>query len=85
MATPPGARARPPVNPIQPAKLLNSKWTAAVPVAREKHFIVTRVVEPEDPAARPEWIDIEAVHSGRVRRIAWRALRDPSVWRRGWV
>jgi tryptophan-rich hypothetical protein len=85
MPSAPGAPARPRVNPIQPAKLLRSKWTAAVPVAREKHFLVTRVIEPEDPAKRLEWIEIEAVHSGRVRRIAWRELRDPSVWRQGWV
>jgi tryptophan-rich hypothetical protein len=56
-----------------------------VPVAREKHFIVTRVIEPDDPSLRPEWVEIEAVHSGRVQRIAWRALRDASVWRQGWV
>jgi tryptophan-rich hypothetical protein len=85
MAIPPGDRPRPPANPIQPAKLLRSKWTAAVPVAREKHFIVTRVIEPDDPSLRPEWVEIEAVHSGRVQRIAWRALRDASVWRQGWV
>lgn len=80
-----GAPARPPVNPIQPAKLLRSKWTAAVPVAREKHFLVTRLIEPDDPAMRMEWIEIEAVHSGRVRRIAWRELRDAAVWFQGWV
>ena len=85
MTAPEGARARSPAISIQPGKLLRSKWTAAVPVAREKHFLVTRVIEPEDPAMRPEWIEIEAVHSGRVRRMAWRELRDPTVWRRGWV
>jgi tryptophan-rich hypothetical protein len=85
MPSAPRAPAGPPVNPIQPAKLLRSKWTAAVPVAREKHFLVTRLIEPENPAMRVEWVEIEAVHSGRVRRIAWRELRDAAVWRQGWV
>ena len=30
-------------------------------------------------------IEIEAVYSGKVSRIAWRELRDTSVWRQGWV
>jgi hypothetical protein len=25
------------------------------------------------------------VHSKAVRRIAWRELKDDSVWRQGWV
>ncbi len=72
-------------NPIQPKKLLLSKWTAVAPVAREKHFIVTRLIEPEAPEAPLEWVEIEAVHSHRARRIAWRDLRDATVWRQGWV
>ena len=39
--------------------------------------------------ARPDgpvlWVEIEAVHSGQSRRIAWRELRDAAVWRQGWV
>ena len=70
---------------LHPKKLLLSKWTAMTPVARQKHFIVTSVVVPERPGAAVEWVDIEAVHSKSVRRIAWRELRDPSMWRQGWT
>jgi hypothetical protein len=103
------------MNPLHPKKLLLTKWTAVQPVARQKHFIVTKVLEPEaaegaitdqghddqpqgiadhqgDLQARKttttpriEWIDIEAVHSGAVRRIPWRELRDTALWRQGWV
>lgn len=106
------------MNPVHPKKLLLTKWTAVQPVARQKHFVVTKVIEPETPgvpaaaaaepatssgarvesrhkgagrprqtaaAARIEWVEIEAVYSGKVRRIAWRELRDTSLWRQGWV
>lgn len=81
------------MNPVHPKKLLLTKWTAVQPVARQKHFVVTKVIESEtaeEPMAaaktqRIEWIEIEAVYSGQVRRIAWRELRDTSQWRQGWV
>lgn len=73
------------MNAVHPKKLLLSKWTAVKPVKREKHFLVSRVVQPEDPAAAVEWVDLEAVHSRVVRRIAWRELRDPAQWKRGWT
>jgi hypothetical protein len=43
-----------PMNPVHPKKLLLTQWTAAEPVAKQKHFVVTQVVEPESaevPAA----------------------------------
>ena len=81
------------MNPVHPKKLLLTKWTAVQPVARQKHFVVTKVIEPETaegPMAaaktqRIEWVEIEAVYSGQVRRVAWRELRDTSRWRQGWV
>ena len=74
----------PPRHRIQPAKLLLSKWTAVAPRNREKHFLVTRVIVPENPDAPTEWVDLEAVYSGRTRRMAWRDLADPAHWMRGW-
>jgi len=62
-----------------------SKWTAVKPLARQKHFLVTKVVEPEPPEAPVEWVDIEAVYSKKVQRIRWRDLLDDAVWRQGWV
>ncbi len=72
-------------NRVDPKKLLLSKWTAVQPVAKQKHFLVCRVIEPDKPGEPVEWVEIEAVHSGVATRIAWRTLRDAAVWRRGWV
>ncbi len=72
-------------NPLHPKKLLLSKWTAVSPQHKEKHFMVARLVQPETPDAPVQEIELEAVHSGRCRRIAWRELRDASQWRQGWV
>lgn len=73
------------MNPLHPKKLLLSKWTAVTPVARDKHFVVIKVLEPELPGAPVEWVELEALFSKRVQRLAWRDLRDPAVWRQGWV
>lgn len=72
-------------NPLSPKKLLLTKWTAVAPTNKEKHFVVTRVVEPEPPAVRVEWVEIEAVHSGRSSMLQWRDLTDGRRWRQGWV
>jgi len=73
------------MNPLHPKKLLLSKWTAVTPVARDKHFVVVKVLEPEQPGAPVEWVELEALFSKRVQRLAWRDLRDAGVWRQGWV
>lgn len=70
---------------LHPKKLLLSKWTAVKPVARQKHFLVTKVILPEPPDSPVLWIDIEAVYSKKVRRIQWRELLDENVWRQGWL
>lgn len=73
------------MNLLQPNKLLLSKWTAAKPMSKEKHFLVSKVVAPVLEGEKVEWIDLEAVHSKATRRIDWRELRDETQWRRGWV
>lgn len=73
------------MNALNPKKLLLSKWTAVAPVNREKHFLVTRIVQPAASDLPIEWIELEAVHSGTVRRIPWRELREEERWRQGWV
>ena len=73
------------MNPLNPKKLLLTKWTAVKPLAKQKHFLVSRVVEPElitDPVVS---VEIEAVFSKATQVIAWRELQDNSVWRQGWV
>jgi tryptophan-rich hypothetical protein len=72
-------------NPLNPKKLLLSKWTAVVPVAKQKHFLVSRVIKPELPEAPIEFVEIEAVFSKSTQLIPWRALQDGEVWRQGWV
>ncbi|MCW2313515.1 tryptophan-rich hypothetical protein [Rhodoferax antarcticus] len=54
-------------------------------MAKEKHFLVTKVVPPELEGGQVEWIDLEAVHAKSTRRMAWRDLRDTKQWLRGWV
>jgi tryptophan-rich hypothetical protein len=77
--------APPEKNPLSTKKLLMSKWTAVSPVDKEKHFVVTRVVEPHPPALRVEWVEIEAIHSGRSSMLRWRELTDGNRWRQGWT
>lgn len=73
------------MNPLNPKKLLLTKWTAVKPVAKQKHFLVSRVLHPDDPTAPVELVEIEAVFSKATQVITWRDLQDNSVWRQGWV
>ena len=73
------------MNPLNPKKLLLSKWTAVKPVAKQKHFLVSRVIQPDDPDNPIESVEIEAVFSKATQVIKWRDLQDDSVWRQGWV
>ena len=70
---------------IHPKKLLLTKWTATQPVRKQKHFLVTKVILPEPPSEKIEWIEIEAVYSKKSRIIRWRELQDETVWRQGWL
>jgi tryptophan-rich hypothetical protein len=69
---------------LNPAKLLLSKWTAATPRNKEKHFIVSRVVQPEPPTLAIEFVELEAVYTRRTVTLPWRALTDVSQWLQGW-
>ncbi len=73
------------MNPLNPKKLLLTKWTVLKPVAKQKHFLVKRVIQPEWPTDPIEWVELEAVFSKATRDIAWRELQDDGVWRQGWV
>lgn len=73
------------MNPLQPKKLLLSKWTAAQPIAKNKHFLVSKIINPELPSTAVEWIELEAVFSKTVTRSRWQDLRDESLWKQGWV
>ena len=70
------------MNKINPAKLLNSKWTAVKPTNKEKHFLVTDIEFDEQGVVLN--CEIEAVMSKRIMPINWQELTDPLRWIQGW-
>jgi tryptophan-rich hypothetical protein len=73
------------MNPLNPKKLLLTKWTAVTPIAKQKHFLVSRVIQPEQPTDPIESVEIEAIFSKATQIIPWRNLQDEEIWRQGWV
>ncbi len=73
------------MNPLNPKKLLLTKWTAIKPVAKQKHFLVSRVIQPEIATDPIEQVELEAVFSKATQIMAWRDLQDDTVWLQGWV
>lgn len=86
MAQRPGGGAAlartPEVNRLTPRKLLLSKWTAAHPRNREKHFLVTELFCDEEGTVLE--IELQAVLTKRSERMAWQALQDDQSWLMGW-
>jgi len=68
--------------PINPAKLLLSKWTAVQPQQREKHFLVTKLLRDEQDHITG--CVLEAALTQRAQAIDWKLLKDASQWRQGW-
>ena len=73
------------MNPLNPKKLLLTKWTAVKPIAKQKHFLVSRVIQPEFETDPVELVEIESVFSKATQIIQWRELQNDEVWRQGWV
>lgn len=73
------------MNPVNPKKLLLSKWTAVRPVRKDKHFLIAKVIEPLVAGDKIEWVEIEAVYSLATQRVSWRELQNEEVWKQGWV
>jgi tryptophan-rich hypothetical protein len=73
------------MNPLNPKKLLLTKWTAVTPIAKQKHFLVSRVIQPALETDPVEWVEIESLFSKATQVIKWRALGNEEVWRQGWV
>lgn len=67
---------------LNPRKLLLSKWTAAKPVRREKHFLVTELFC--DEAGTVIDIELQAVLTQRSQRLPWQSLQDAEHWQMGW-
>jgi len=73
------------MNPLNPKKLRLTKWTAVNPIAKQKHFLVSRVIQPEVETDAVEFVEIESVFSKATQIIKWRELQNDEVWRQGWV
>ncbi|WP_029533707.1 TIGR02450 family Trp-rich protein [Pseudomonas asplenii] len=71
------------MNRINPHKLLLSKWTAAQPENREKHFLVTELFHDETGTLVLE-LELQAVLTRRNQRIPWQNLQNAEQWRMGW-
>lgn len=70
------------MNRINPAKLLLSKWTAAQPRHKEKHFLVTALFR--DELGTVVDIELQAVLTRRDQRLPWQTLQDAEAWKIGW-
>lgn len=73
------------LNPLNPKKLHLTKWTAVQVTAKQKHFLVNKVIQPDDPQAAIVEVEMEAIYSKHKHLIAWRELQDISLWRQGWL
>jgi tryptophan-rich hypothetical protein len=71
------------MNPVNPKKLLHSKWTALQPANKEMHFLVSDVERDDDGAIIH--CEIEAIMTRRTFQIDWRELRNSDRWACGWV
>ncbi len=69
-------------NRIQAKKLLHSKWTAAKPFNKEKHFMITEVEFDEE--GQVIHCLIEAIRSQRSEAIEWSILKNRDQWIQGW-
>lgn len=73
------------MNPLNPKKLRLTKWTAVKPIDKQKHFLVSRVIQPEVETDAVEFVEIESVFSKATQIIKWCELQNDEVWRQGWV
>lgn len=67
---------------LNPRKLLLSKWTAAQPRNRERHFLVTELLRDEEDNILG--VELQAVLTRRIQQLDWRQLLDTERWLQGW-
>jgi tryptophan-rich hypothetical protein len=83
MASPDKSQKR----PLSNKKLLLTKWTAVSPQQREKHFLVSRVHDPQLPSDQTipkNYVELEAVLTKRRYLLVWTDLKDAARWLQGW-
>jgi len=71
-----------PSHPINPRKLVNSKWTSVKLFNKEKHFVVTEVGFDDEGLVTA--CIFEAVMSKRAFPIQWQELKNRDHWIQGW-
>lgn len=55
------------------------------PRAKEKHFLVVRVINPETAAHLIEHVELEVVLTRRRFIAEWAELNDATQWIQGWT
>ena len=55
------------------------------PRDQEKHFLVTRVINPETASHLIEFVELEAVLTRRSFLLPWAELTDKQLWLQGWI
>ena len=70
------------MNRLNPTKLLLSKWTAARPRNKEKHFLVTELFRDDEGTVLE--IELQAVMTRRAERLPWQTLQNIDAWKIGW-
>ncbi|NMX71428.1 TIGR02450 family Trp-rich protein [Pseudomonas sp. WS 5532] len=70
------------MNRLNPTKLLLSKWTAARPRNKEKHFLVTELFRDDEGTVLE--IELQAVMTRRAERLPWQTLQNAEDWCMGW-
>lgn len=70
------------LNKFNPKKLLNAKWTAVSPEHKERHFIVTKLLEDEEGVVAS--LILEAVINHKEYKLFPSQLKDQSIWLQGW-
>ncbi|CRM40842.1 hypothetical protein [Pseudomonas sp. 22 E 5] len=70
------------MNRLNPTKLLLSKWTAARPRNKEKHFLVTELFRDDEGTVLE--IELQAVMTRRAERLPWQTLQNAEDWHMGW-
>lgn len=73
---------RPEKRRLNPRKLLLSKWTAAQPQNRERHFLVTELIRDEQDNILG--VELQAVLTQRSQQLDWHQLQDNERWLQGW-
>ena len=69
-------------NTFNMKKLLLSKWTAVQPQGKEKHFMVSQLLEDEQGEVYA--CILEAVITTREYQIDPQELQDAGRWHMGW-